>query len=255
MLVAELDPTGANVLFSTPIGSNGLDYDYPAGLAVDSDGDIYVAGNTSGSKTFTVNIPVAGVSTTKLTFSAQNIGTTSAAQSVTLHNTGKALLTIASIATSVNFGSTNTCAGSVAPGGSCTIKVTFSPTATGLLNGTLTITDNSNAVAGTKQTVALPGTGLPAVGVALNPPSKSLALGGTQVFTATITNATNSALRWSVNGVQNGNTAQGALPACTTMPPPAPALTPRRRPVCPAPTRWSSRWQALRTPRSPRQPT
>jgi hypothetical protein len=176
-------------------------------------------GGTSGSKTFTVAIPLAGVSTTKLTFNGQNMGTTSASQSVTLSNTGKAVLTIAGIATGANFGSTNTCAGMVAPGGSCKIYVTFSPTATGTLKGTLTITDNSNAVAGTKQTVALTGTGLPAVAVTLSPTSKSLALGATQVFTATISNATNTALNWYVNGVQNGNTAQGTLTACTTAAP------------------------------------
>ena len=45
VLVAELDPTGANLLFSTRIGSGGLDTASPAGLAVDSAGNIYLAGN------------------------------------------------------------------------------------------------------------------------------------------------------------------------------------------------------------------
>ncbi len=48
VLVAELDPTGANLLFSTRIGSGGLDTANPAGLAVDSAGDIYLAGNIVG---------------------------------------------------------------------------------------------------------------------------------------------------------------------------------------------------------------
>ena len=46
VVVAELDPTGANLLFSTRIGSGGLETSNPAGLAVDSAGDIYLAGNT-----------------------------------------------------------------------------------------------------------------------------------------------------------------------------------------------------------------
>ena len=48
VVVAELDPTGANLLFSTHIGSGGLDTANPAGLAVDSAGNIYLAGNNAG---------------------------------------------------------------------------------------------------------------------------------------------------------------------------------------------------------------
>jgi uncharacterized protein (TIGR03437 family) len=48
VLVAELDPTGSKLLFSTPIGSNGLHTASPAGLAVDAAGDIYLAGNHIG---------------------------------------------------------------------------------------------------------------------------------------------------------------------------------------------------------------
>jgi uncharacterized protein (TIGR03437 family) len=48
VVVAELDPTGANVVFSTRIGSGGRETANPAGLAVDSAGDIYLAGNIIG---------------------------------------------------------------------------------------------------------------------------------------------------------------------------------------------------------------
>jgi len=103
--------------------------------------------------------PVAGVSPGSLTFGNQNLGTTSGSQPVTLSNTGNAALTITGMATSANFGQTNNCAGSVAASGSCTINVTFTPTATGTLTGTLTITDNSNGVTGSTQSVTLSGTG------------------------------------------------------------------------------------------------
>ena len=103
--------------------------------------------------------PLAGVSPTSLTFGDQNRGTTGGSQPVTLKNTGNAALTISSIATSANFGQTSNCGGSVAASASCTINVTFSPTATGPLSGTLTITDNSHGVAGSTQSVALSGTG------------------------------------------------------------------------------------------------
>ena len=48
VVVSELDSAGANLLFSTRIGSGGLETSNPAGLAVDSAGDIYLAGNTIG---------------------------------------------------------------------------------------------------------------------------------------------------------------------------------------------------------------
>jgi uncharacterized protein (TIGR03437 family) len=49
LTVAELDPAGANLLFSTRIGSSGGAVNSnPAGLAVDSSGNIYLAGNTIG---------------------------------------------------------------------------------------------------------------------------------------------------------------------------------------------------------------
>jgi hypothetical protein len=55
--------------------------------------------------------------------------------------------------------------------------------------------------------------------VTISPTSKSLALGGTQVFTATLSGTTNTALNWYVNGVLNGNATQGTLTGCTTTAP------------------------------------
>ena len=57
------------------------------------------------------------------------------------------------------------------------------------------------------------------IAVTLSPASASLALGGTQLFTATISGTTNTALHWYVNGVLNGNATQGTLTACTTVAP------------------------------------
>ena len=104
---------------------------------------------------------MAGVSPASLTFGNQSLGTTSGSKPLTLSNTGAAVLTITSIATSANFGETDNCGGSVAAGGSCTINVTFFPTTTGTLTGTLTITDNNNGVTGSTQTVGLTGAGVP----------------------------------------------------------------------------------------------
>jgi hypothetical protein len=52
-VVVELDPTGSNLLLSTSIGSAGKDSMATGGLAVDSAGDIYVAGSTVGADLIT----------------------------------------------------------------------------------------------------------------------------------------------------------------------------------------------------------
>jgi hypothetical protein len=58
------------------------------------------------------------------------------------------------VQTTAQFASTNTCGAPVAPGNSCTIQVTFTPSASGIQNGTLTITDSAS---NSPQTVALLG--------------------------------------------------------------------------------------------------
>jgi hypothetical protein len=100
--------------------------------------------------------PAAIVSPASLTFGNQAVSSASAAQSVTLSNTGGAALTISSIVASGDFAQTNTCGGSIAAGASCAINVTFAPTAQGPRTGTLTITDNASS---SPQVVALSGTG------------------------------------------------------------------------------------------------
>ncbi|MBV9303612.1 MAG: choice-of-anchor D domain-containing protein [Acidobacteriaceae bacterium] len=99
------------------------------------------------------------LSTTSLTFPGQQVGSTSSAQPVTVTNSGSAALTISNIAVTGDFAQTNTCSGSIAPTGSCTINVTFSPTTTGTRTGAVTITDNAS---GSPQTVSLTGTGVAA---------------------------------------------------------------------------------------------
>ena len=84
--------------------------------------------------------------TTPVQFPAQLVGGTSAAQTVTLTNTGTTTLTISSIAIKgqFNLSSSTTCAGSVAPGGNCAIDVTFQPLTQGLKSGLVSISDSAS---------------------------------------------------------------------------------------------------------------
>ena len=98
--------------------------------------------------------PAVSLSPTSLSFGDQANGTTSAAQQVTVTNSGTGPLILSSIQTSSEFAATNTCGAPVAPAGSCTIQVTFTPSASGTQTGTLTIADNATD---SPQIVALTG--------------------------------------------------------------------------------------------------
>lgn len=92
----------------------------------------------------------------KLTFSSQIVGTKSPPQTVKVTNPGNAPLIMGAIAATGDFSQTNNCTASLAPGTSCTINVTFAPTATGTRTGTVSITDSDF---GSPQVVTLTGTG------------------------------------------------------------------------------------------------
>ena len=85
---------------------------------------------------------------------------------------GNTAISISSIATQGDFAQTNNCPSSIPVGSGCTINVTFKPTAAGVRNGSLVVTDN----AGTPQQVSLTGTGLSGtLGLAVAPGGSSLA--------------------------------------------------------------------------------
>jgi FG-GAP-like repeat/Cep192 domain 4/FG-GAP repeat len=100
--------------------------------------------------------PGASLSATSLTFAPQVVGTTSAAQAVTLTNTGFDTLEITSIIVGGDFLERNTCGSTLAVAASCTISVQFRPSVVGTRTGAVTITDSAT---GSPQTVSLSGSG------------------------------------------------------------------------------------------------
>jgi RHS repeat-associated protein len=106
-----------------------------------------------------VPAPVVSLAPSSLTFTSAS-GTTSAAQTVTLSNTGNAALSITAITLggsgATSFAQTNTCGASLAAGSSCPISVVFTPGSVGSFSATLSIADNAS---GAPQTVGLTGTG------------------------------------------------------------------------------------------------
>lgn len=112
--------------------------------------------NVALSGTGVATAPSVSLAPTSLTFAPQLVNTTSASQTVTLTNNGTASLTISSTSASGDFARTTTCGAALAVNASCTLSVTFTPTAVGNRNGTLSITDNAS---GSPHTVSLTGTG------------------------------------------------------------------------------------------------
>src|ERR1700674_2521741 len=117
-------------------------------------------------------IPVA-LSPSTSGFGNQLVNATSAAKVFTVQNNQTVPVTIAGISTSGDFAQTSNCplsANTLAAKLSCTISVTFTPTALGTRTGTLTVSDNAP---NSTQTAKVNGTGV--APAALSAPSLGFA--------------------------------------------------------------------------------
>jgi Beta-propeller repeat len=110
-------------------------------------GPTLTASDPSGGVLRTLVLDAIGASDidafpTLLLFGPQSVGTTSAAQTVTVRNVGSSNQTVNSITVSGDFTATNTCGGTIAPGGTCTIQVMYVPTVSVLRSGSITLVSN-----------------------------------------------------------------------------------------------------------------
>jgi hypothetical protein len=146
------------------------------------------SGTSGGSASLTA-------SPTTLSFGNETVGSTSAAQSVTVTNTGSAAAKISAVTAGSSFAETNTCGSALAAGATCTASVTFTPTATGAASANLTVSSNAT---NSTLTVALSGTGTssaPALtNLALNQPIT--ASSATSGFPATNANDGSTSTYW-----------------------------------------------------------
>jgi hypothetical protein len=121
---------------------------WPAGQA--SEFEVYPSGGTPpNSATLSPN-------PSSLIFTSQALNTTSAAQAVTVSNTGTAAASVSGVSVTGDFSQTNNCGTSIAAGASCSVNVSFRPTVSGTRTGTLTVTSNAT---NSPTTVALSGSG------------------------------------------------------------------------------------------------
>jgi len=215
------DPEGFRTCSFTSYGSviSGIVSPGPhqfSALFVGGDGDVlYNAGGSledpaikssiSSATAMTVTGPVVTLSVSSLTFVSDTIGTTSAAQSATLTNSGNASLTISPISVSGDFSETDNCGTTVAAGSQCKISVTFTPTVVGTRTGTVTITNNAS---GSPQTIALSG-----MGVAPGATAPTVTLSPTSLTFVSQTDGTTSAAQTVT--LTNSGTAALAISSIT----------------------------------------
>ena len=112
------------------------------------------------------DLPVA-FTPKQILFPNQGINSTSSAYTITLTNHEATSISFSSISVPAPFAETNNCGGSLASGSSCTVSVTFSPTAVKYYSAAVTITDTASS---SPQTIPVTGNGVlpikytPAVG-------------------------------------------------------------------------------------------
>jgi HKD family nuclease len=191
---------------------------------------ISIADNVSGSPQTValsgtgtmVLVPQAALSPASLTFAGTTMGTTSAAQTVTLSNPGTGTLTITGItvtgANAAAFTENNTCGSSLAAGANCTISTTFTPTAVGSFSAAISVADNAT---GSPQILALSGTGTAVLTPQAVLSPTGLLFAGTMVGTIsspqsiTLTNSGTLALSISGITITGTNSTDFALSANT----------------------------------------
>ena len=160
--------------------------------------------------------PAVTISPSSLSFPTTTQGTRSAPLSVSITNSGNATLHISTVTIGGNnpgdfSDSTSACSGAVlAPNSSCTISVTFSPSAAGERSETISIADDA---LGSPQIIQVSGNATPApapaVTISPNPLNFPATTQGTKGSTlnAVVTNAGTATLHISAVNLAGSNTA------------------------------------------------
>ncbi len=156
--VVEVTPSGTQTTVSSGLNR-------PNRVAVDGAGDVFIA-DTNNSRVVEVNRSTPPT----LSFAATNVNSTNGPQSVTVENNGNAPLSAIApgLAIGPNFAQVTgsgtpadcTASFSLIPGADCNLSISFTPTVSGALNGTATLTDNSLNGNPATQNIPLTGTGV-----------------------------------------------------------------------------------------------
>lgn len=174
---------------------------------------VSLSGTATGkTSTLTVTPP-------SLSFGTLNVGSASAAQTVTLQSNGTTAISLGSIAVggadAGDFSiASNSCGSSLAGSSSCSVGIVFNPTAAGVRAATLMISDSAS---GNPLQVALSGSGMIATSLSIAPTDPTILTNGTLQFTASTT-VTWTATCGTINaaGLYLAPSSQGACTVTAT---------------------------------------
>ncbi len=166
---------------------------------------------TAGSSGLSITPKLGG-----LYFYNQIANTSSTPLPVTLTNNLSAPVSISSITSTADYPYTTTCVdssgtGTLAPGASCTINVSFLPQAIGARPAALTIAESADPG---PISVPLQGTGIAGdqgLTVTVGPNKPCILPSSVEQFTATVTGTQNTAVSWYVDGELGGDPARGTI--------------------------------------------
>jgi 6-phosphogluconolactonase (cycloisomerase 2 family) len=157
----------------------------------------------------------ATLSQTTLAFGNVSTGTSSSALSVILTNpdTGT-LLGISSVTASGDYTESDNCNGLVAPSSTCTLLITFRPSAAGAISGVVSINDDAN---NSPQLITTSGTGFAPVTVSPTTLTYgTISVGKTSATqTLTLTNATSASVTIGFTASGDFQAAGGGTTPCT----------------------------------------
>jgi hypothetical protein len=158
---------------------------------------LFVAGCGSNTPPPPPPAPAVTIAPSPVTFPAISQGAVGTPTTIVVTNSGTAALNITSVVVAgtnpKDFATTNSCSGSIASMATCNIVVNFTPSDSGALSETITITDNAPT---SPQIINVSGTANPIV-LSLTPPASAMGVSQTLQLTAT---GDPAGVTWSVLG-------------------------------------------------------
>jgi arylsulfate sulfotransferase len=141
--------------------------------------------------------PAVTIAPSSVTFPAISQGAAGTPTTIVVTNSGTGALNITSVVVAgtnpKDFATTNSCSGSIAAMGTCNITVNFTPSDSGALSETITLTDNAST---SPQVINVSGTANPIV-LSLTPAASAMGVSQTIPFVAT---GDPNGVTWSVIG-------------------------------------------------------